>query len=126
MRFESAGVAAFRLTSLGAINFVTARSCTSGAVSCTVTANVQAFVLSEVSVAVQWTGVAPSAKTDPLAGEQTTLTPPQPSLPTGLAKLTTALLSPVGTLVTMSDGQAIVGGVLSNTVMMARHEFVAP
>jgi hypothetical protein len=54
-----------------------------GSVSITVTLNVQRFVLPLESVAIQLTGVAPSTKGVPDAGEQATVAEPQLSETTG-------------------------------------------
>src|ERR1017187_1092298 len=88
----------------------------------TVTLNVQVLVLPAESVAVQCTGVVPSLKDEPEAGVLETVGTPQLSLANGVAKLTFILVTPEGTLVMMSPGQVIEGGVPSTTVTNAMQE----
>ena len=58
-------------------------------VSFIVTVNVHADVASSASVAVQVTVVVPAAKVLPLAGEQTTVAPPQSSVAVGSVHVAT-------------------------------------
>ena len=95
-----------------------------GCVSSTVTVKLQPAVLPEVSVAVQFTVVGPSAKTEPEGGVQATVAPGQLSDTAG-AKATLVLQVMV-TLVTMFAGQTMLGGWLSLTVTVKVHVAILP
>src|SRR5687767_6827416 len=71
-RFVTIGRRELRVTTRGALIFVTAKSCASGIVSSTKTVKKQVLVLPARSLAVQFTVVAPSANVDPEGGSQTT------------------------------------------------------
>src|SRR5688572_6091648 len=101
-----------------------AKSCASGCVSSTVTKNVQLFVLPELSVTVQVTGVTPVAKKEPEAGSQTTLATPQLSSTAGSSNVTMAPPSPSPAMVKTSLGQVIVGGTDSVMVTVKEQKFV--
>src|SRR6266496_4934056 len=91
----------------------------------TFTWKVHPAVLPEPSVAVQVTVEAPSGKTEPEAGEQTTVAAEQLSAALGVAKVTMAPADAVATAATLA-GQMMVGGVSSTTVTVAAHEADAP
>src|SRR6185369_388427 len=85
--------------------------------SLTVTVKVQALVRALVSVAVQVTVVVPLAKSVPLAGLQTKVTPGQLSVAVG-AKVTCAVQTPASVLAAILPGQVIAGSSVSLTVMV--------
>src|SRR6185369_4351194 len=66
---------------------------------------------------VQLTGVAPSGKTDPLAGLQATLTPEQLSVPLTL-KFTTAVLMPASVATLSAVGRCSTGFSRSSMVTL--------
>src|SRR5258708_786128 len=86
-----------------------------GWLSVTVTVKVQVLVRALVSVAVQVTVVGPLAKSVPLAGLQTKVTPGQLSVAVG-AKVTCAVQAPASVFAAMLDGQTIAGSSVSLTV----------
>src|SRR6185369_2293967 len=83
--------------------------------SLTVTVKVQALVRALVSVAVQVTVVTPLAKSVPLAGLQTKVTPGQLSVAVG-AKVTWAVQAPASVLTATFAGHVICGSSVSLTV----------
>ena len=93
--------------------------------SFTVTVKLQLFELPAASVAVEMTVVVPKGNTDPDAGELTIAGTEQLSLPVSV-KFTTAEQVPAGALTMIFPGQAIVGGVLSMTVMVCDALAVRP
>src|SRR6185503_1265919 len=85
------------------------RLSTGFSLSRTVTVNRPAALLPEESVAVQSTGVAPSGKTEPLAGEQTTVTSEQLSV-AATVNCTRAVLWP-GSFGTLRLGERLSVGI---------------
>src|SRR5436190_14286185 len=81
---------------------------TGGSRSATWTIKLPLAELPAPSAAVQLTGVAPSGKTDPLAGLQAMLTPEQLSLPLTL-KFTTAVLLPASVATLSAAGRCSTG-----------------
>src|SRR5438477_4011183 len=79
-----------------------------GSVSLTVTENAQTLVLPLASVAVQVTMVVPLGKEEPLAGEQTEVTPGQLSVAVAM-KVTLLAQVPGEVLTTILAGQIITG-----------------
>src|SRR5437879_4815424 len=89
---------------------VPVRSGQEHAAAVAVTLNVQEFVLPELSVTVQTTGVVPSGKSEPLAGTQLVEATPQLSVTVTL-KSTTDSVTPAATLEMMLPGQVMTGRV---------------
>jgi hypothetical protein len=83
----------------------------------TVTVKLQVAVFPHGSVATQFTVVVPFGNAEPLAGVQATPGVPQVSLAVTV-KLTVATHMPGTVWVTMFAGHAMVGGVVSTTVMV--------
>src|SRR5262245_56070593 len=108
----------------GALTLRTAKSCSSGGGCWTMTLNEQVFVLPDVSIAVQTTGVVPRSKVEPLAGTHSLNAIPQLSVALTV-KFTTVLLTPASTFVAMFP-QLMFGLVVSRTVMVASQESEAP
>jgi hypothetical protein len=96
-----------------------------GSVSITKTLKLQLAVLPLASVAVQFTGVVPLPKLDPLAGVQLTLAPGQLS-PKFEAKFTTCTQVPAAVLVTISSGHVRDGNSWSSTVTVKLHDAMFP
>src|SRR3990170_2789645 len=98
-----------------------ATSATGAFVSFTFTVKLQPLWLPALSVAVQLSGVVPSGKVEPEAGEQpVVITPPQLSEAVA-SKEAGAPFGPVHSAVWLS-GQVMLGGVLSLTVTFAEQE----
>ena len=98
---------------------------TGAVTSLTVTVKLHVFVLPAASVAVAVTVVVPTGKTEPEAGLLTTVGTEQLSLAVTV-KLTAAEHVPVGALTVMFAGQAMLGGVLSMTVIVCDALAVLP
>src|SRR5438128_7907205 len=94
---------------------------TGGSLSVTLTVKLHASASLSRSVTRNTLVVTPTGKADPLANPPVCVVtaPAQLSVPTGAAKVTTALHRLASTLATMFDGQLITGAVVSVTVKVA-------
>src|SRR5436309_3072957 len=109
-RAVAAGSRAVSLTVFGAFSFAMARSCGSDGISRRITLKAHSLRLLATSLAVQVTTVVPNGKSVPLGGRHSTAALPQLSLAGGVAKATTALLTPTGRFVTSWIGHKRPGG----------------
>src|SRR5204862_4320786 len=91
---------------------------TGGSLPVTATVQADAAVFPEAAATRETFAVTISGKADPLANPPVCVVtaPAQLSVPTGAAKVTTALHRLASTLATMFDGQLITGAVVSVTV----------